>query len=475
VRIYHHSCRLFSQGARILTEDHQWLSSNPKDLESTPYGRLAQIQYTISSYTHFDGTATHFDISRDGQTASYSTDGLIWRNINYQMWSTLILNTMSMIKEAVANQMPSSMAVSDVKAQLLSDDLSKVAPHKQERNKAHMELTTNMFLQKMASSSENRHHLFNTDDTLDDEMLKKYITQDQEIKGLLCTLLTSCSAVPMRSWQFGSIVFDSCNEAGRNMWIIDGRFVVGKPAAKQLNLVFADTVSWLPHDITLHLVAFLYYQQPFISSLLERKDIHDLLYASHVWALPLTKSRKAYSKVWNGQDINKKVRDLTQQLIGSPVGPPLARQSSQGLLRDKIPILFEIFQSRDNLYLEEGSYKHQECLEEYAIHYGLKGLAHAANMPVNRVSACLIICDIWLSMHRIKQVDPTWQPMVVGSYLFPTVVHDALAYLGAQNLKMIAVTSCQAIFDLDSLTRGVILLTDIGSLEAEVCTWTPSS
>jgi hypothetical protein len=43
--------------------------------------------------------------------------------------------------------------------------------------------------------------------------------------------------------------------------------------------------------------------------------------------------------------------------------------------------------------------------------------------------------------------------MVVGSYLFPTVVHDALAYLGAQNLKMIAVISCQAIFNPDSLTQ----------------------
>jgi hypothetical protein len=66
-----------------------------------------------------------------------------------------------------------------------------MTPHKQERNKAHMELTTNMFLQKVVSPSGNRHYLFNTDDTLYHEMLKKNIMRDQEIKG---TLLTSCSA-----------------------------------------------------------------------------------------------------------------------------------------------------------------------------------------------------------------------------------------------------------------------------------------
>jgi hypothetical protein len=428
-----------------------------------------------------DGTTTHFNISNDGQTASYSTNGEIWHDINYQQWSSLIQNLVLMIKKEVADQMPSGMAVSDVKGHLILDDLSKVAPHKQERNRVHMEHTTNMFLKKMTSLAEKRHHLFNKDETPNKKMLKKYILQDQKIKGLLSALLTSCSAVPIRPWQFGSIVFDSCDEADRNMWIVDGRFIIGKPKAKQLNLAFADTLFWFPHAVTSDLVTFLYYQQPFISSLLTRTETLGLLYSSHVWALPSIKSRKAYSKVWNGQDINQKVRALTQQLIGSPVDPPLARQSSQCLLRDKIPVLFEIFQSRDNICLEEGTYRHQPCLEAYAIHYGLQGLAQAANIPIHRVSACLIICDIWLSMHKIVQVDPIWEPMVIGSYIFPTVSHDAFAYLGAQNVKMIASTSyglgsdSQCIFDEDSLTQGVILLTDINPLEAKVCLCMPAN
>jgi len=70
-------------------------------------------------------------------------------------------------------------------------------------------------------------------------------------------------------------------------------------------------------------------------------------------------------------------------------------------------------------------------------------------------------------MHKIEQADPIWQPMVVGSYIFPTVAHDPLAYSGAQNLKIMAGIGSKYVFDQDSLTRGVILLVDPDLLEAK--------
>jgi hypothetical protein len=88
------------------------------------------------------------------------------------------------------------------------------------------------------------------------------------------------------------------------LWIIDSQFVARKPKAKQRNLDFVDTAFWFPRDITSELIAYLYYQQPFISCLLKNKGINDLLYASHVWALLSKLSRKTYSNVWNGQDVN---------------------------------------------------------------------------------------------------------------------------------------------------------------------------
>ena len=454
---------------RILTEEHHWLSRNPQKFESTPYSRISHIQYTISPYARFDGTMTQFDIGRDGQMASYSMDGVSWHRIDYKKWSSLVFEIISRIRRLVSDQMPNGMTVSDLAGGLISDDLSKTAPHRQPGNKLHVEANARTFLEKMKSSTEGRHRLFHVDGTVNEKMSKKYVKQDQVIKGLLCTLLAASSPVPMRSWQFGSIVYESCKESDRNVWIVDGRFVTGKPRAKQLNLAFADALFWFPRAITMELIALLYYQQPFICSLLNGVG-H--LYASHIWALPLKMSRKTYQWVWSGREVNRSSRSLTQELIGSPVDPALMRQSSEGLLRNKIPTLFHVFQSRDNLHLEEGGYAYRSCLQSYANRHNLKALAHAADISVDRTSACLIVCDIWQCMHNVEEADTIWQPMVVGSYIFPTVSHDDLAYLQAQNQKMIINSISKTTFDQNTLTRGIVLLPDIN---AEVCVMSEES
>ena len=413
-----------------------------------------------------------FNISKDGQIVSYSKDGETWHDINYQKWSSLILEIISRTKLKIADQMPAGMTISDLTGDSMLDNLSRQAPYKQDGNKAHVELTTKEFHQKMVSPMETHHQLAHTDGTLNKEKVQKYIKNDQTIKGLLCALLSSCNAVPLRPWQFGSILFDSSEEADRNLWIVDHRFVAGKPKAKQIHLTFADTLFWLPRDITLELIALLYYQQPFIGFLLDSQNTPDHLYASHIWALPPTISNKNPLKVWSGTAANQCVKDLTQQIIGLSMDPSLMRQSSEALLWHKIPVLFQIFHSRENLHLEKGSYRHKLCLDSYANHHGIARLAHAADIPADRASACLIIGDIWQSMHKIEDANPIWKPMVTNSYIFPMDTYDALAYLEAQNQKIIAQTTFKAAFDIDNLTGGVGHLTDINALEANVCSLT---
>ena len=173
-------------------------------------------------------------------------DETTWHHIDYQKWSPFILHLISLIWNAVEQQMPSGMTILGVANSIVLDDLSKKAPHKQEHNKSNAEITTEVFWEKMMSPAEDKHNLFDGNGDVRDRNLKKYITQDQDIKGLLCTLLANCSAIPMCPWQFASIVFDSCTEAHRNVWIVDGRFLVGKPKAKQQNLDFADTAFRFP-------------------------------------------------------------------------------------------------------------------------------------------------------------------------------------------------------------------------------------
>ncbi|KAF8220459.1 hypothetical protein L208DRAFT_1382651 [Tricholoma matsutake] len=86
---------------QILTEEQYWLSHKPQNLESTPYSHITHIQFIIGPYACSDGTVMHFNISKDGQTVSYSKDRVTWHDINYQKWSTLILEIISRIKDKI--------------------------------------------------------------------------------------------------------------------------------------------------------------------------------------------------------------------------------------------------------------------------------------------------------------------------------------------------------------------------------------
>jgi hypothetical protein len=431
-----------------------------KDHLTTPYGRVHQTLFTILPYSLSETTLTLFDICRDGQAASYSKDGVIWQNINFQLWSNLVDEIMRRMEEGISKQLPSGMAISDLLDRPIVDDFSKASPHLQEQNRVWMEERAGHFRSAMFSTTERRHKLFNNG-KLDTAQVHKYITHDQEIRGLASSLLAVSSAVTMRAFQFPSIVFNSCDGFDRNLWIVNNRFVPGKPKAKQRSTAFADTLFWYPRKATQPLAVLLFYQQPFICSLLQMLGTEPQLYASHMWPLaPSEAGPNPHSLVWSGQQINRSLKDISLNIIGSPVDPALIRQMAEGLLRDKVPALFEVYQSRDNIHLEKGSYRFSQCLEAYANLYGLQAVANAAKIVTERAAACLIVVDIWQYMHKIEPRSLIWQPMVANSYLFPTTAHDGLAWLDAHNLKQTAWIVSGHLIDEDTLTAGLKLLAD---------------
>ena len=85
--------------------------------------------------------------------------------------------------------------------------------------------------------------------------------------------------------------------------------------------------------------------------------------------------------------------------------------------------------------LEKDSYCFMTCLQQYANHHALQGLATATDMLAKCAAACLIVVDVWQCMHKIKPCNVLWQPMVEISYMFPTMAHDGLTSLKAQHLK----------------------------------------
>lgn len=421
---------------RLLTEQTYWLSPTTDNLLSTPYSRIANIQLIISPYSIQDGTSSEIVYSNDGQTAEYSHNGIIRHTVDYRKWHHTLQALTSEIMQAVSAQMPSNTSLSDFMNFTIVDDFSAEAPHRQKSNEESIMKESARF-QVLMKSPTDHHHLFQHNGSLNTCEAQLYIQNDQEIRRLLSALFACSSGVTLRPWQFGSIVFDSCEGYLRNVWVLGNRFMAAKPKAKQRNLAFGETALWLPQQMTQTLGTLFYLQQPFIATtLLEEHGPQNHLYASHVWALPSKRSRKVLPMAWNGQEINKAVRDITKRLLGCPLDPPLIRQLAEGLLRDKIPRLFEIWQDRSSSYLSENTYLNTACLHAYANKHGLQALVSPEfGIMLDKAAACLIIVDIWQCMHGIVAADPVWQPMVEGSYIFPTTTHDALAYDLAQNLK----------------------------------------
>jgi hypothetical protein len=411
--------------------------------------------FVITPYALQQSSLTQFDINRDGQTVTYTRDGVVWHSTNFQGWSMLLQTILDRIEVLVSNQLPCGMAISDLTDHQIVDDYSKAAPHKQDQNQAWMEERMEIFKSKMLSSNEERHQLLKNG-KLVPKNVYEYIKKDQEIRGLLSALLALSSSVTMRAFQFKSIIVDSCDGFERNVWIVGNRFVAGKPKAKQLNASFADVLFWFPRRSTPTCAVLLFYQMPLICSLLSMLGITEHFYASHLWPLP--PNTKAKSMVWDGPLVSKTIKDISREAIKAEVDPGLIRQMVEAIFHDKIPSLFEVFQSRNNLNLEKGSYCFSECLKKYANHHGLHNLAYAANMSVDRTAACLIVVDIWQCMHKIEPRNEIWQPMVQNSYIFPTTTHEDLAYLEAQNLKQTVWVMYRLIIDQEVLTRGLKLL-----------------
>lgn len=440
-----------------MTESLSWLSRHSDNHLTTPYGRLLSAQHVIAPYAYGEGTTTKFDISRDGQSASYSKDGLNWHTVDFRKWPHFLATIAQRLKDTILGQFPSGLVVSDLIDGPMVDDLTKLAPHRQGQNRQAMEAKLEIFKAKMLSATETRHKLLKISGELDTVRVRRYIEQDQQIRGLLSAYIAASSGVPMRAFQFASIAFDSGQGFDRNWWAHKNCFFLGKPKAKQTKIAFADILSSIPEELTSDLSTLFFYEQPFICYLLDgmgfAKDEHR--YATHVWPLVPKKGSLNAAKLWSGPQISQSLKDISHEVIGSVVDPALMRQIAEGLLREKVPSLFEAFHSRHNVHQEIGSYQFPQCLQSYADYKGLQSLVNAAEMSLQRAAACLIVVEIWRSMHKVQLPNPIWQPMVESAFLFPTNAHIHLAHMSAQNLTQTASITYQRRISQDSLTRGL--------------------
>jgi hypothetical protein len=273
----------------------------------------------------------------------------------------------------------------------------------------------------------------------------------------------------MRHFQFQSLIVNLTEnpQIERNVWLVLGRFVIGKPKAKQRNIDFAQTLFWLPPQISDALAALLLIIQPFICKLLDGLHEEGHLYHSHL--LPFippdleSDSDQSAMEIWNGSRVNNVVKKKTQKELKISLDIPLIRQLAEGVLRHKIPLLFEFFHSPGNVHLDEDEYHFLDALKSFAEDHHLQRLSNLTGIALDRVAACLMVCDIWQAIHRLVPHQDYWKNITRDSCVFPALDHRDLAFSEAQFLKKL-----NHFLNIEVLSQGLALLAQPRFSESEV-------
>jgi hypothetical protein len=196
----------------------------------------------VSQSSYSLGSATCFDFPLDGQTIRHSSDeGTNWHTIYFSQWPSLINKLVESLEDKIAMQLPEGLEFSSLLTAPLADDLSRYPPHLQVHNNHWMVDSSQLLKRYMLSSSESQHCLTSNGD-IQQLQLNRYLQRDQEIRGLIAALVATTTSVCLRPSQFESILIGSNATQQRNIWLLYGRFVLVKPAAKQRSIHFADTL-----------------------------------------------------------------------------------------------------------------------------------------------------------------------------------------------------------------------------------------
>ncbi|KAF8665016.1 hypothetical protein AX14_006689 [Amanita brunnescens Koide BX004] len=353
---------------------------------------------------------------------------------------------MDSLEEKISMQLPGSLTPSDLLTSSIKDDLSSDPPHLQPENSTWMNNNAQKFKHHMLSPIEGRHHLI-SQGKLQQDFLETYLQQDQEIRGLIAALVATTTSVSLRPAQYKSININSGMKQQRNIWLIDGRFLLGKPAAKQRSMDFADTLYWLPRKITHILSIFFFFQQPFIDDIL---GVENQQYAIHLW--PLWPSKSNTTVLWSGIHINKAVRKYTKKILSIALDCQTIRQIAEGFLRQKFPPLFEAFNTSSD-FLGKHTYHIDHVLQQYAQHCGLERLVEPLQIKKDKIAALLMVSDIWQALIKIEPQNEIWLPIATDTFIFPATLHRDLAYVEAQQLRQTSKPISE-----QSLSEGLKLL-----------------
>ncbi|SJL18205.1 uncharacterized protein ARMOST_21783 [Armillaria ostoyae] len=406
----------------IHQEVKKWLSNEV--MQDTPFRRLKMVIYNTAIAARKTETgSSSLHVTHDGQTYMIRdsfTEPLI---IQMTRWLSLCQDLCKEVLPAKIMQMlqisKSTFGCDDFNVDILSDNFSPEAIHKQPQNALH--------LQQFQDSMANRLKMEGK------ATLEKWFSTEQEILACIAVIFHLTAGPSFRSFQFGTLQYDSSPQYGkRNLYFLAGpnrrQFILANPKAKQINVSLADTLLAFPEMITQLLAIYFCILRPVgmqlvVLSLRVPLSISVAItsYSAFIWAPSIKQSGKFSRNWWKGPEIDAALIEYTLNSFQIQVTGAILRQTSHAVFREKFPSLFVGSQYSATAIvssIQEGE------LREYTA-----GLHFPAfeNMDQAECGSRLLVSDIWHAALGLSQPSDLWRRVVSGSHLFATTEFCILA------------------------------------------------
>ncbi len=385
-------------------------------MQNTPFKRLKRVIYDITIAARKTETGSSLlHVTHDGQTYTIKdsfTEPLI---IQMTRWLSLCQDLCKEVLPALIMQMlqisKTSFGCGDFNIDILSDNFSSEAIHKQPQNDRH--------LQQFQNSIANCLKMENK------ATLEKWFSTEQEILACIAVIFHLTAGPSFRSFQVGTLKYDSFPEYGkRNLYLLTGpsrrQFILANPKAKQTGVSFADTLLAFPKMITQLLAIYFCILRPVgmqlaVLSPTVPKPISVAIdsYSAFIWA-PSVKQSGKMLKNWKGPEIDAALIKYTVESFQIRVTGATLRQISHAVFREKFPSLFK---GPENSATAIVSSMQEGELRPYTV--GLHFPAFA-NMNQAECGSRLLVSDIWHAALGLSQPSDLWRRVVSGSHLFAT-------------------------------------------------------
>jgi hypothetical protein len=362
-------------------------------------------------------SSVEFDVSTDGQTLITYDGTSSPQYVSINDWGVVTAQVFSRLQDAVDALLPEGFTCADFPLQKLRDDFSLgESVFKQPQNGGVIDTLYGSIKTKLLAPGEPRHKLFTAGSTsICPEAADKWLSLEQEALGLSASGFGLSGGIPPRSFQFKGLLFDSTNDDWRNLFLVEGIPILGRPLAKQMDLkrhmnLWAIAVG-MRRPFTF-LVGIIRRLGTEILAKIGKEVPH---YSSEIWVHHSRLRRNTEPWRWNGTDVDRHI-EKSAGALSRKICCRALRQWTTAAFRTHLPQLFlAVFHSQGGLT----SYNRCGRLRDIP--------TNALKIAKEQGSLQMAISEIWQAIHRLGPVDEFWHDLLHENHLFPTTKYLDIA------------------------------------------------